>query len=382
MMKKLFSTILVLGLLLSGNAYAEMKCIQGDCNNGVGGAVDKKKGRTWVGKFENGKIIDGIMRVLPDTKYKGNFKNFAPDGKGEITFGNINGDFFAQQKGLFKDGMFVKGTAKVMMEGNFNYEGEMEGLEITGFGKMTFPNGDKFIGSYIDGKFHGEGEYIWANGSSWVGNYTNDKRNGMGVFTSKKGSKTISSWKNGKFVKKYLNPNDLQASSNLINLGIKLSGKKYSYSNNKPVLFYDKISNSMKECEGSIVAGTCSKYKPFDMRSYNFDTLYYNASNGRMQKCGNASMGRCLSFRPQPSIISNNQLFYNPRTKSMSKCLNSTNNGRCLAFGMPPIKMNSGYSKTSPSYNSYFKRVPQPDELLELGLRMMSGACTLGRNCL
>ena len=196
------------------------------------------------------------------------------------------------------------------------------------------------------------------------------------------GQNIMISWKNGKFVKKYLNPNDLQASSNLINLGIKLSGKNYSYSNNKSVLFYDKISNSMKECEGSIVAGTCSKYKPFDMRSYNFDTLYYNASNGRMQKCGNASMGRCLSFRPQPSIISNNQLFYNPRTKSMSKCLNSTNNGRCLAFGMPPIKMNSGYSKTSPSYNSYFKRVPQPDELLELGLRMMSGACTLGRNCL
>jgi len=100
-----------------------------------------------------------------------------------------------------------------------------------------------------------------------------------------------------------------------------------------------------------------------------------------MQKCGNASMGRCLSFRPQPSIISNNQLFYNPRTKSMSKCLNSTNDGRCLAFGMPPIKMKNS-SNINSNYNSYFKRVPQPDELLELGLRMMSGACTLGRNCL
>ena len=53
-MKKIFLSILVICSLLGGNAYAEMKCIQGDCKNGVSGAADKKKGRTWVGKFENG----------------------------------------------------------------------------------------------------------------------------------------------------------------------------------------------------------------------------------------------------------------------------------------------------------------------------------------
>jgi len=377
--KKVFYIIFIFFITI--NSHAEMKCLQGDCKNGVSGAADKSKGKTWVGTFKDGQIIDGIMRVLPDIKYKGEFKNFSPNGNGEITIGSMNGEFFAQQKGKFENGMFIKGHAKIMMENNFNYDGEMEGLEINGFGIMTFPNGDKFIGSFNDGKFHGEGEYIWSNGSSWVGNYNNDKRDGLGIFTSKKGSKTISEWRNGKYVKKYLNPNDLNASSNLINLGIKLSGQNYSYNNNNPVLFYDNTTKAMRECDGSIIAGTCSKYKSFDMRSYDYDTLYFNPANGKMQKCGNASMGRCLSFRPQPSIISNNQLFYNPRTKSMSKCLNSTNDGRCLAFGMPPIKMKNSFN-TNSNYNSYFKRVPQPDELLELGLRMMSGACTLGRNCL
>ena len=50
-----------------------MKCLQGDCKNGVSGAADKSKGKTWVGTFKDGQIIDGIMRVLPDIKYKGEF---------------------------------------------------------------------------------------------------------------------------------------------------------------------------------------------------------------------------------------------------------------------------------------------------------------------
>ena len=50
-MKKLLG-IVVLGLLLSGNAYAE--CIKGDCINGQG-AFNLANGYSYVGEFKDGK---------------------------------------------------------------------------------------------------------------------------------------------------------------------------------------------------------------------------------------------------------------------------------------------------------------------------------------
>ena len=51
-MKKIFSSILVLGLLLSGNAYAE--CVQGNCVNGQG-TLTFSDGSKYVGEFKEGK---------------------------------------------------------------------------------------------------------------------------------------------------------------------------------------------------------------------------------------------------------------------------------------------------------------------------------------
>ena len=155
------------------------------------------------------------------------------------------------------------------------------------------------------------------------------------------------------------------------------------YSNSMPVMFYDKASNSMRECAGQIIAGTCSRYAPYNASSYSYDTLYYNPSNGAMQRCANQSLGRCLSFRPQPVIASNDQLFYNPRTRSMAKCLNSNNKGQCLSFGVSPTaRADTGsYIVDDPS-NPYYKKVPQtPQALINLGNNMLSGNCTLGLNC-
>ena len=50
-MKKLLA-IIVLGLLLSGNAYAE--CIKGDCNNGQG-TFTFANGDKYVGEYKDGK---------------------------------------------------------------------------------------------------------------------------------------------------------------------------------------------------------------------------------------------------------------------------------------------------------------------------------------
>lgn len=155
------------------------------------------------------------------------------------------------------------------------------------------------------------------------------------------------------------------------------------YSNSMPVMFYDSMTSTMRECAGQIIAGTCSRYAPYKASSYTYDTLFYNPSTGAMQKCANQSMGRCLSFRPQPVIASNDQLFYNPRTKSMSKCLNSNNQGQCLSFGVAPTaRADTGSYVVDDPSNPYYKKVPQsPEALINLGNSMLSGNCTLGLNC-
>lgn len=157
----------------------------------------------------------------------------------------------------------------------------------------------------------------------------------------------------------------------------------YTYSNSKPVMFYDSSTGQMRECAGSILMGTCDRYAAFNASSYDYDTLFYNPSTGAMQRCLNHSFGKCLQFRPQPVIANQDQLFYNPRTRSMSPCLNSNNQGQCLAFGIAQTKKadTGSYIVDDPS-NPYYKKVPDSAEsLIRLGQDMMSGRCTLGLNC-
>lgn len=75
-----------------------------------------------------------------------------------------------------------------------------------GNGKEVFKNGDRYTGSYVNGRPEGIGEYIWSkstsnyrgyfknglrhgqgvwvqNGDRYEGQYLNDKKNGKGKFT-------------------------------------------------------------------------------------------------------------------------------------------------------------------------------------------------------
>ena len=118
-MKKLLG-IIVLGLLLSGNAYA--KCIKGDCVNGLG--VD----------------------VLPDgRKYDGEFKDGKFEGQGTYTFAN-GGKYV----GEFKKGFNGQGT-------------------------FTSPNGDKYIGGWKDSLKTGQGTLTYANGTVKKGIWKENK---------------------------------------------------------------------------------------------------------------------------------------------------------------------------------------------------------------
>jgi len=114
-MKKILG-IVVLGLLLSGNAYAE--CIKGDCKNGYGEYVfsdgDKYSGN-WVKRKKTG---EGTYEWVNGDKYEGGWKKNKFSGKGTLTFADgwsHNGTWLKDKKNgkgikTEADGTIIEGT--------------------------------------------------------------------------------------------------------------------------------------------------------------------------------------------------------------------------------------------------------------------------------
>lgn len=49
------------------------------------------------------------------------------------------------------------------------------------FKKVTYANGDVYMGEFYNGKRHGYGIYYWTNGDIWYGRYEGGYRNGYGM---------------------------------------------------------------------------------------------------------------------------------------------------------------------------------------------------------
>lgn len=63
---------------------------------------------------------------------------------------------------------------------------------------MTYSNGDKYEGSWVNGKKHGFGIYIYSDKSKYEGEWANDMRNGKGTYESMEGDRYVGEWVNDK----------------------------------------------------------------------------------------------------------------------------------------------------------------------------------------
>ncbi len=99
-MKKLF----LLLLILRGGISAEAQCITGDCNNGYGTAVIKKKGGIrFTGNFLNRKPHGRGTAQYPDgTRYDGQWANGTMDGLGTLTLNDGTA-----MSGLWRNSRFI-----------------------------------------------------------------------------------------------------------------------------------------------------------------------------------------------------------------------------------------------------------------------------------
>ncbi|MBU6340772.1 MAG: caspase family protein [Bacteroidetes bacterium] len=186
---------------------AKAQCISGDCKNGKGTFLFPS-GAKYIGDFKNGEIHGvGVCYYTDNSKYSGEWKHRYPDGRGTKTYpdgtkrtglwikgrpvdenGNILEDYIAHKKEEKQD------------DGTNIQSGCLSGDCKTGLGVFAYPDGSKYEGNFIDGKYEGSGTFYFANGDKYVGDFKNNFPHGKGTRYLKNGDKETGEWSNGEFL--------------------------------------------------------------------------------------------------------------------------------------------------------------------------------------
>jgi hypothetical protein len=183
------------------------QCISGDCQNGVG-TYRYPSGAKYTGNFKNGEIHGvGVCYYSDGSKYQGEWMNRYPEGKGTKTYKDGT-----TRTGLWKKGKPIDQNGKVQEEyiAQKKEERQDDGADIqsgclkgdckTGAGVFAYPDGSKYEGAFLNGKFEGQGTFFFANGDKYTGNFRENYPDGTGTRFLKNGSKESGQWRKGEFL--------------------------------------------------------------------------------------------------------------------------------------------------------------------------------------
>ena len=109
-----------------------------------------------------------------------------------------NGDKYV---GEWKDGKKHGQGTKTWASGKWKdhkYVGAHKEGKRSGQGTYTWPNGNKYVGAWKGGERTGQGTLTWTDGSKYVGEWKDSQRSGQGTKTWASGSKYVGEWKDGK----------------------------------------------------------------------------------------------------------------------------------------------------------------------------------------
>ncbi|KAK1940207.1 MORN repeat domain containing protein, partial [Babesia divergens] len=155
------------------------------------GPVLMSDGSVYCGQWQD-KVRHGFGKhySMDGTRYVGSFVNDYYEGTGEILY--MNGDNF---KGLFKKGLRNGKGIMVYSNGDM-FEGDWKDGVREGFGVERFADGSVYMGMFKNNKRDGSGELKLSNGVVYEGTFDNDVT-GKGKMTWPNGESYIGELKNG-----------------------------------------------------------------------------------------------------------------------------------------------------------------------------------------
>jgi hypothetical protein len=200
-MNKLLISLTLIAAFFTSNAIAEKinyygHEYSGDLKDGKPhgeGEIIHNDGSTFVGSWEEGKMVYGTLTFSNGVKYIGEFMDGYRNGQGTMTW--PNGDSYVGE--WHENNRHGKGT--YIRKGYWKYEGNFDYGVKDGHGALTLEFGDSYVGEFSIDDMTGEGTYYWANGDSYVGEVIKGVPNGKGTMTWANGDSYVGEWKNNKF---------------------------------------------------------------------------------------------------------------------------------------------------------------------------------------
>ena len=117
-----------------------------------------------------------------------------PAEKGEVSVVTFpNGDRY---KGSFKAGLF-HGWGEYSFKNGDHYEGYFDSDLKSGKGTYVYANGDKYVGDFTSDMRDGTGSMLFANGDKYVGEFAGDTITGKGARFYANGNKYSGDFKEG-----------------------------------------------------------------------------------------------------------------------------------------------------------------------------------------
>ncbi|MDO8969523.1 MAG: caspase family protein [Saprospiraceae bacterium] len=198
--------LLISSLFIAQSLHAQ--CVSGDCKNGRGTYI-YPSGAKYIGDFKDGEIHGvGVCYYTNKSKYSGEWQNRFPEGKGTKTYadGTTRTGLWSKGKPVDENGIVLaeyisKKNEERSDDGTNIQSGCLSGDCQSGEGIFAYPDGSKFEGQFVNGKFQGEGTFYFSNGDKYVGHFKENYPDGLGIrFVKESGAEENGEWRQGEFL--------------------------------------------------------------------------------------------------------------------------------------------------------------------------------------
>lgn len=177
-------------------------------------------GKIYDGDFRKGKMHgEGSMTYPDQSKYVGAWKNNQRDGHGKYTNADnqtVSGvwanDTFLDDNAVAQNNTSSNQDRESTSSNNNTADTDDKALKNcnkedcgNGYGKFTYSDGSKYVGTFQGGYPNGEGTCFYSNGDKYVGGWEQHSPHGEGIMYYKHGRVVGALWKYGQVIRELEN---------------------------------------------------------------------------------------------------------------------------------------------------------------------------------